>query len=89
MTERRPGRVVTVLAVGFLALDGVLLILAGVWSSSLVLAGLGVAFCLAAVAVVLYWKRYRRQLGDLHRAIADRERTLREMQRDIERARNR
>lgn len=89
MRERRPSRVLTVFAVGFLALDGVLLVLAGLWSSSLAMTGLGVVFCLAAIGVVLYWQRYQRQLGDLHRAIAAREAALQAMRRDIDRAQNR
>jgi len=89
MTKRRPSRVITVLAVGFLMLDGVLLLLAGLWSSTSALVGLGVVFCLAAAAVLFAWRRYQRQLGDLHQAIAARERALQDMQRDIERARNR
>lgn len=88
MKERRPSRVITVAAVGFLALDGVLLVLAGLWSSSAALLGLGAVFGLASVGVVIYWQRYQRQLGDLHRAIAARERALQEMRRDIERAQN-
>lgn len=59
------GRTVTVIAIGALGLDGVLLILAGVATgrTSLTLVGLG---CLAGgVLVWQYWKRYRRLLEEL------------------------
>ncbi len=55
----------TILAVGFLVLDGVLLLLAGLWTHRW---GplLGGAVCLAGAAgVVWLWRRHQRQVADL------------------------
>jgi len=59
------GRTVTVIAIGALGLDGVLLILAGVTTGRPVFTLFGL-FCLAGgVLVWHYWKRYRRLLEEL------------------------
>lgn len=74
------GRALTWFAVGFLALDGVLLLLAGLWAHRGGLA-LGGAVCLAAAAgVLLMWRRHLRALAELRearRAVADEARALR------------
>jgi hypothetical protein len=62
------GRALTILAVGCLVLDGVLLLLAGIWTdrAGLLLAG---AACLGAGGVVvLLWRRYVRAVADVDRA---------------------
>ena len=62
------GRALTWLAVGFLCLDGVLLLLAGMWSSrgGLLLGG---GACLAGAGAVLWlWRRQQRALADLREA---------------------
>ena len=63
--QRTPGRTITILAVGFLGLDGVLLMLAGLWSARMGLVVWGVIFSLGAGLVVRYWKRYVRTLEEL------------------------
>lgn len=66
-----PVRAGVVAAVGFLALDAVLLILAGAWADrpGLVIWG-GVFAGLAAVPVLL-WRRYLRHLHDVRTARRD------------------
>ena len=61
----KPSRTLTTLAVGFLALDALLLLYGGLaWRRpALVIAG---AVCaLGAVLVVVSWRRYRRTLAEL------------------------
>jgi membrane protein implicated in regulation of membrane protease activity len=53
------------LAAGFLALDGVLLVLAGVWSNRAALSIWGAVFLAAAVTVVVMWRRHVRRLEEL------------------------
>ncbi|HEY2825504.1 MAG TPA: hypothetical protein VGI83_08170 [Gemmatimonadales bacterium] len=62
---RAGGRALVIIAVGFLALDAVLLIMAGVWSDRWALTAWGAGFGIAAFAVVALWRRYLRQLVDL------------------------
>jgi len=76
------GRIGTLFAVGFLVLDGVLLLLAGLWGRRLgpAVGGIG---CLAAAGLVhLYWRRHRRAVEELahaRRAVQDEVRALRDL----------
>jgi hypothetical protein len=76
------GRTSTLLAVGFLALDGVLLLVAGLWEQAAGPAIGGVA-CLTAAGLVLFlWRRHRRAVADLadaRRAVRDEARALRDL----------
>lgn len=63
-----PSRTLTTLAVGFLALDAVLLGYLGFALKRLVLVGAAAACAAGAAAVVLAWRRYRRILAELARA---------------------
>jgi hypothetical protein len=68
---RTPSRTPTTLAVGFLALDAVLLAYAGVaWGRPMLVAA-GGACILGAVLVVAGWRRYRRMLAELDAARHD------------------
>lgn len=74
MTERRPSRTVTTLAVGVLLLDGVLLAIAG--------HVVGAAVCgLVALLVVIGWRRYRKTYA---RMIAEVDADRREMRHNVE-----
>ena len=64
-------RPLTLLAFGFLAIDAILLMLAGLWSDRLVLVILGVVFAVAAGGVLLYWRAHQRQLEEIAKARAD------------------
>jgi uncharacterized membrane protein YccC len=63
-----PSRTLTTIAVGFLALDAVLLGYLGFALKRLVLVGAAAACAAGAAAVVLAWRRYRRILAELARA---------------------
>jgi len=74
------GRIGTLLAVGFLILDGVLLLAAGLWGRSPGLAVGGVACLLVAGLVLILWRRHRRAIAELaeaRRALRDEVRALR------------
>ncbi len=62
------GRALTIFAVGCLTLDGVLLLLVGLWTdrAGLLLAGSGLLA--AAALVLLLWRRYRRAVAEVDRA---------------------
>jgi cytochrome b subunit of formate dehydrogenase len=60
-----PGRPMATFAVGFLLLDAMLLVWFGVELQRAVLLWGGIVCAVAAVAVVLVWRRYRRTLEDL------------------------
>lgn len=77
MKARSPSRTLTTLAVGFLLLDAVLLALAGVGFDRPLFVALAVLFAVAALVVVLAWRRYRRTLVELDEA-------RREMKREVE-----
>ena len=62
---RQSGRTLTILAAGFLALDGLLLGLSGLWERSLVRMGVALALLAAAGVVLLFWKRHRRRLEEI------------------------
>jgi len=69
-------------AVGFLALDGVLLLLAGLWDRRPGLLAGGVACLLVALGVLAFWRRHQRTLAELRearRAVADEARALRDL----------
>jgi hypothetical protein len=74
---KAPGRALATLAVGFLALDAILLVIAGVATGrGAFFLGAG-ACALAGVLVVLVWRRFRRALADLEDA-------RRQMRADVE-----
>jgi hypothetical protein len=76
------GRMMTWLAVGFLVLDGVLLLLAGLWGGQAGPAVGGVVCLVSAAAVWALWRRHRRALADLaeaRRAVRDEARALRDL----------
>lgn len=76
------GRALTYLAVGFLLLDGVLLLLAGVWSRHLGLIGGALACGALAAGVVLLWRRQRRLLAEMavaREAVRQEARALRDL----------
>ena len=70
-------RVLTLLAVACLALDALLLLYSGLSLGRPVLIVGGVACGIAAVLVVLGWRRYRRAMAELEQA-------RREMQAEVE-----
>ena len=73
----------TLLAAGFLALDAVLLVLAGVWSSRPILAAWGVLLGAGAVWVVVLRRRYLARLEELARARESLKRELGELARAV------
>lgn len=69
MTPSRPlSRTLTTLAVGFLVLDGLLLSYSGLRLDRLSLLLGGAACLVVAGLVVVWWRRYRRDLAELERA---------------------
>ena len=79
----QPGRTITVLAVGFLVLDGALLTMAGVWSGRFGLILWGVGFGAAAAGVFYYWRRHLRRLREINKALEARFRELMEMKGEL------
>ena len=65
MATLNPGRTLTIFAVGFLALDGVLMILAGLWGESAGLVVWGAVFLAAAAGTVWLYKRHMKFLDTL------------------------
>jgi hypothetical protein len=65
---KAPSRALTTLAVGFLTLDAVLLMYSAVSLRRPWLAVGGGLCALAAVLVVIAWRRYRRALAELDQA---------------------
>lgn len=63
-----PSRTLTTFAVGFLTLDAVLLLYGGLALGRPVLTVGGAVCAVAAVLVVLGWRRYRRTLAELDAA---------------------
>lgn len=70
MKRGTPGRSLTLFAAGFLLLDAVLLVLAGVWMDRVALIVWGVLFGGATVGVIVLWRRYLRRLDELDEARA-------------------
>jgi uncharacterized membrane protein YccC len=62
---RAPGRAIATFAVGFLVLDAVLLVWAGVELGRPALVAGGMACVAGALAVGLLWRRYRRVLREV------------------------
>lgn len=56
------------MAVGFLLLDGVLFVLAGLWSGARILLVWGLLFGVAAGLVALAWRAQRRRLAAISAA---------------------
>lgn len=67
----RRGRVLTIIAVGGLTLDGVLLLLAGLWSHRPILLALGAVMLLFAVGTYFLWRRQVRVLEEIAQARAE------------------
>jgi hypothetical protein len=65
------GRTLTTLAVGCIALDGVLLLIAGIWSRRVGLLVGGGACLAVGLVVVLLWRRYQRAIGEIAQARRD------------------
>ena len=76
------GRIGTLLAVGFLILDGVLLLIAGPWGRSAGPAIGGMVCLFVAGLVLILWRRHRRavaELAEARRALRDEARALRDL----------
>ncbi len=71
------------LAVGFLALDGALLLMAGVWLQRIGIVAWGLVFVLGAVAVFFYWRHYLRRLREINAGLESRFRELMELTGDV------
>jgi uncharacterized oligopeptide transporter (OPT) family protein len=63
--------VLTIIAVGVLSLDGVLLLLAGLWSHRSILLGLGAVMLASAGGVYLLWRRQLKMLQEIAQAKAE------------------
>ena len=63
--RRSPSRVPTTFAVGFLSLDALLLVYAGIAAQRPVLTTGGVVCALLIPAVVLLWRRHRRDIFEI------------------------
>jgi len=59
------GRSITIVAIGALALDGILLLLAGLQTHRTSLVVIGGGCLVAGVLVWLYWRRHRRLIQEL------------------------
>ncbi len=68
---------------GFLGLDGALLLMAGLWSGRFGLIAWGLAFVLGAMAVFFYWRRYLRHLHEISEGLESRFRELMELTGDV------
>ncbi len=68
---------------GFLALDGALLLMAGVWLRRIGFVAWGLVFVLGAVAVFFYWRRYLRHLNEISEGLESRFRELMELTGDV------
>jgi Flp pilus assembly protein TadB len=78
-------RVLTIFAVGLLALDGILLLLIGVWKRHAGFVAAGIGLLAGAGLVVLAWRRHRRQIADIHEARQDLHRALETMRKALNR----
>lgn len=68
MKRLRASRTLTTGAVGFLLLDAVLLVFGGLAFHRPLLLYLAGPFVLAAVAVIVYWRRHRHTIAELDAA---------------------
>ena len=84
MARRPRARTLTIFAVGFLLLDAVLLVLAGVWTSRAGLIVWGVVFAGASVVVVVLWRRYLARLVELDQARAALRQEVRRLSQAVE-----
>lgn len=85
--DRRPGRALSIAAIGFLLLDAGLLIVAGVELDRLSLVLWGALCAVGAGAVVLIWRRYVARLAELERDREELRAELRELGRSVDQAR--
>ncbi len=69
----------------FLALDGALLLMAGVWLRRIGFVAWGLVFALGAVTVFFYWRRYLRHLNEIGEGLESRFRELMELTGDVPR----
>jgi type III secretory pathway component EscU len=67
----RRGRALTIIAVGVLSLDGVLLLAAGLWSHRSILLAMGAVMLVLAVGVYFLWRRQVRVLDEIAQAKAE------------------
>ena len=75
-------RTLTILAAGFLAFDGVALIVAGIWLGRPMLMIVGTCILGSSGLVFVYWRWHSRQAGEIaaaRRAVADEARALRDL----------
>jgi len=80
----RSSRALTILAAGFLLLDGVLLLLAGMWSNRPGLVLWGTVLLLGALGVGAYWRHHTRRLTELREALQAEAHELYRLKRDID-----
>ena len=73
-----------IFAAGFLLLDAVLLVLAGVWMARVALIVWGGVFAIGAAWVVVLWRRYLVRLSELDDARAALRREIHRISRTIE-----
>ena len=76
----RRGRVLTIIAVGVLSLDGVLLLAAGLWSHRSILLAMGAVMLMLAVGVYFLWRRQVRVLDEIAQAKAEMRAEVKAMQ---------
>jgi hypothetical protein len=63
--------VLTIIAVGVLSLDGVLLLAAGLWAHRPILLAPGAVLLALALGVHLFWRRQLRMLAEIAQARAE------------------
>ena len=83
MTRRHPLRPLVVAAVGLLGLDAVLLVLAGAWLDRAALIAWGVVLGVLAAVPIVLWRRYVRQMDEVHGARHAMAQELRHLQRAL------
>lgn len=70
----------TIIAVGVLSLDGVLLLAAGLWSHRSILLAMGAVMLVLAVGVYFLWRRQVRVLDEIAQAKAEMRAEVKAMQ---------
>ena len=65
MSQVKPGLVVTIAAVGFLWLDGILLIMAGFWVDRGLLVFWGGVILAGGSMIIPYYRRYSKSIRDI------------------------